>query len=133
MTLTYVDAGVLIVAARGGEARSERALALLLDAGRTFAASAFLKLEVIPQATFHKRANEVAFYERFFESVSVWADERGLTEAALREASMYGLQALDSLHVVAASQVGAVELVTLERPARSIYRAHAVKVIHLGY
>ena len=45
MTLTYVDAGVLIVAARGGEARSERALALLLDAGRTFAASAFLRLE----------------------------------------------------------------------------------------
>lgn len=132
MTLTYVDAGVLIVAAQGGEARSERALTLLFDAGRTFAASAFLKLEVIPQAVFHKQANEVAFYERFFESVSVWADERGLTEAALREASMYGLQAMDALHVVAAGQVGAVELVTLEKPARSIYRARAVKVIHLG-
>jgi predicted nucleic acid-binding protein len=132
VTLTYVDAGVLIVAAQGREARSERALTLLFDAGRTFAASAFLKLEVIPQAVFHKQANEVAFYERFFESVSVWADERGLTEAALREASTYGLQAMDSLHVVAASQVGALELVTLEKPGRSIYRTRAVKVIHLG-
>ena len=132
MTLTYVDAGVLIIAARGGEARSERALALLLDSGRTFAASALLKLEVIPQAAFHKRTNEVAFYERFFESVSVWADEQGLTEAALREASTYGLQAMDSLHVVAANQVGALELVTLEKPGRSIYRARAVKVTHLG-
>lgn len=132
MTLTYVDAGVLIVAARGGEARSERALALLLDAGRTFAASAFLRLEVIPQAVFHKRTTEVAFYERFFESVSVWADEQGLTEAALEEASTNGLQALDSLHVVAAKQVGAGELFTLEKPGRSIYRARAVKVIHLG-
>lgn len=132
MTLTYVDAGVLIIAARGGEARSERALALLLDPGRTFAASAFLRLEVIPQAAFHKRTSEVAFYERFFESVRVWADEQGLTEAALHEASTHGLQALDSLHVVAAKQVGARELFTLEKPGRSIYRARAVKVIHLG-
>lgn len=132
MTLTYVDAGVLIIAARGGEARSERALALLLDSGRTFAASAFLRLEVIPQAAFHKRTNEVAFYERFFESVTVWADERGLTEAALHEASTYGLHALDSLHVVAAKQVGALEFFTLEKPGRSIYWARAVKVIHLG-
>ena len=116
MTLTYVDAGVLIVAAQGGEDRSERALTLLFDAERTFAASAFLKLEVIPQAVFHKQAN----------------DELGLAEAALREASMYGLQAMDALHVVAAGQVGARELVTLEKPARSIYRARAVKVIHLG-
>ena len=29
--------------------------------------------------------------------MSVWADEQGLTEAALEEASTNGLQALDSL------------------------------------
>jgi predicted nucleic acid-binding protein len=132
VTLTYVDAGVLIVAARGGEARSERALALILDSERTFAASTFLKLEVIPQTAFHRQAIEVAFYERYFESVSVWANERTLPDAALREASMYGLQAMDALHVVAASEARAVELVTLERPGRSIYRARAVRVVHLG-
>ena len=60
MTLTYVDAGILIAAARGGEARSERALSLLLDSDRTSAASAFLRLEVIPQAAFHQRANGVS-------------------------------------------------------------------------
>ena len=113
MTLTYVDAGVLIVAARGGETRSERALALLGDPGRTFAASAFLRLEVIPQAAFHKQADEIAFYER-------------------SEASAYGLHAMDALHVAAASQVGAEELVTLEKPGRSIYRARSVKVVPLG-
>lgn len=64
--------------------------------------------------------------------MTVWADEQGLTEAALHEASTYGLQALDSLHVVAAKQVGALELVTLEKPGRSIYRATSVKVIYLG-
>lgn len=132
MTLTYVDAGVLIVAARGGEARSERALALLDDPGRTFAASAFLRLEVTPQAAFHKRADEVAFYERFFDGVSVWASDQDLPDAALLEASTYGLHAMDALHIVAASQAGAQELVTLEKPGRSIYRARAVKVIHLG-
>jgi predicted nucleic acid-binding protein len=91
-----------------------------------------LKLEVIPQAAFHKRANEVAFYERFFESVSVWAEERGLADAALHEASTDGLQAMDALHIAAAQQVGALELVTLERPGRSIYRARAVKIVYLG-
>ena len=30
---------------------------------------------MIPQPAFHKRVEEVAFFERFFQGVSVWADE----------------------------------------------------------
>lgn len=36
---------------------------------------------------------------------------------------------MDALHVVAAVSVGAEELVTTEKPARSIHRARAVKVV----
>ena len=82
---------------------------------------------MIPQAAFHKNAEEVAFYERFFESVNVWANETGLVEAALVEASTYGLHALDALHIAAAAQVGA-EFVTLENPRKPIYRTKSVKV-----
>lgn len=127
MTLTYVDASVLIMASREKRGVFQRALQLLGDPDRTFAASQFLMLEVIPQAAFHKRVDEVAFYERFFESVSVWANEEGLVKAALREASTHGLHAMDALHIAAAAQVGA-EFVTVENPRKPIYRTKSVKV-----
>lgn len=130
MTLTYVDASVLILASREKQGASQRALEFLGDPNRTFAASWFLKLEVIPQAAFHKRVDELAFYERFFESVSVWVNEDALGEAALREASTYGLHAMDALHIVAAAQVGA-EFITFENPRKPIHRTRSVRVTFL--
>ena len=132
MILTYADASVLIGTVRGQGDLPTRALAVLDDPERAFAASIFLKLEVLPQARFHKRGPEVAFYERFFASVSVWAtDLTAISEAALEEASTYGVEAMDALHVAAAAAVGAQELVTLEKPTRTIHRARAVKVVSL--
>jgi len=130
--LTYVDASVLIGTMRGQGDLLTRALAVLDDPERAFAASIFLKLEVLPQARFHKRAAEVEFYERFFSAVSVWAtDLTAISDAALEEASRYGIEAMDALHVAAAAAVGAQELVTLEKPTRTIHRARAVKVVSL--
>lgn len=130
MTLTYVDASVLILASREQQGAFQRALLFLGDPNRTFAASWFLKLEVIPQAAFHKRAEEVAFYERFFEGVSVWVKEEGLVKAAFKEASTYGLHAMDALHIAAAAQAGA-EFVTVENRRKPIYRTKSVKVTFL--
>ncbi len=130
MTLTFVDAAVLIAAARGGSEQATRAMGILDDPEGEFAASPFLRLEVLPQAVFNKREAEVAFYEAFFSAVSKWAtDLRGITEAALHEASRCGVETMDALHVAAAASVGAVELITAEKPARSIHRARAVKVV----
>lgn len=129
MTLTYLDASILILASRAQEGLSRRALDLLDDPDRTFAASSYLRLEVIPQAAFHKRAEEVAFFERFFQGVSVWPAESGLVEEALREASTYGLHALDALHIVAAARAGA-EFITVENPRKPMYRTRSVKVIY---
>ncbi len=129
MTLTFIDAGVLIAASRGGTEQATRALAVLGDPTRTFAASAFLRLEVLPQASFNRRHAELAFYEAFFAAVSVWAtDWPRIVDLALREASTFGVEAMDALHVAAAAVAGAEELVTIEKPTRSIHRARAVRV-----
>jgi predicted nucleic acid-binding protein len=62
--------------------------------------------------------------------VTHWAtnlDE--VTSIAVREASINGVEAVDALHVAAAASVGASELITTEKPSRSIHRARAIKVI----
>ena len=130
MTLTFVDAGVLIAAARGGTEQAGRAMAFLDDPDRSFAARPFLQLEVLPQAVFNKRRSEVAFYEAFFAVVTSWAtDLPAIVEAARLEASACGVEAMDALHVAAAASVGAAELVTAEKPTRSIHRARAIRVV----
>lgn len=60
MTLTYLDASVLILASRAQEGLSRRALDLIDDPNRTFAASSYLRLEVIPLAAFHNRRGHIA-------------------------------------------------------------------------
>ncbi|MEA2165304.1 MAG: hypothetical protein QOK37_3431 [Thermoanaerobaculia bacterium] len=130
MKLTFVDAGVLIAAARGGNVQAARAMEIFDDPEREFAASPFLRLEVLPQALFNKRVAEAAFYEAFFATVSHWAtDLAAVAEIAMREASTNGVEAMDALHVAAAVSVGASELITTEKPSRSIHRARSVKVV----
>lgn len=130
MKLTFVDAGILIAAARGGNVQAARAMEILDDPEREFAASAFLRLEVLPQAVFNKRTAEAAFYEAFFSTVTHWAtDLDTVTEIAMREASTFGIEAMDALHLAAAASVGAHEFITTEKPSRSIHRANAVKVV----
>jgi hypothetical protein len=101
---------------------------ILDDPDREFASSLFLRLEVLPQATFNKRVAEAAF----FSTVTHWAtDLDDVTEIALREASTNGIEAMDALHVAAAASVGAYELITTEKPSRSIHRARVIKVLTL--
>lgn len=130
MKRTFVDAGVLIAAARGGNVQAARAIEILDDPEREFAASVFLRLEVLPQAVFNKRVAEAAFYEAFFSAVTHWATNLDdITQIALREASTHGVEAMDALHVAAAISVGASELITTEKPSRSIHRATGVTVV----
>lgn len=130
MKRTFVDAGVLIAAARGGSVQAARAMEILDDPQREFAASAFLRLEVLPQALFNKRVAEAAFYETFFATVTHWAANLdAVAEMAMSEASTYGIEVMDALHIAAAISAGASELVTTEKPSRSIHRARGIKVV----
>ena len=52
---TFIDAGVLIAAARGKDAPSMSALEILDDQSREFVSSPFVELEVIPKAIYNRK------------------------------------------------------------------------------
>jgi len=129
LRITFVDAGVLIAAARGSSRASQIALSILNDPERVFASSTFVRLEVLPKALYHRQAEESAFYEEFFQDVRNWAPfGRSLVEDAMRVAIEAGLSALDALHVAAARAVGADELITSEKPGKPIHRVQGITV-----
>ena len=122
-TRTFIDASVLITAARGVENLSARAVQVLDDPDRVFVASDFLRLEVLPKALHFGRQAEVEFYEAFFSSVVRFvATSRRLVEEAAAEAAQAGLSAVDALHVAAAKRARCDELVTAEQPTKALFR-----------
>lgn len=130
MTLTFIDTGVLIAAARGDSELAAKAMAILDDPEREFVSSDFVKLEVLPKAVYHQNQAEVKFYELFFKSVKRWVKvSEALVEAAHAEACQTGLAAMDALHIVAATMTKADEFITTEKVGKPIHRATVVKVI----
>lgn len=132
MKRTFIDAGVLVAAARGVGEISEKALEVLQDSDREFASSIFIKLEVLPKAIYNRQTDEAEFYETFFNAVTYWAnDVERIIEEAYRIACTYGLASMDSLHVAAALLVGAEELVTTEKPTKPMYRVAGIQFISI--
>lgn len=132
MTITWIDAGVLITIVRGDQLRAGHDLAILRDPGRTFVASAFLRLELLPKALYHRNHSEVAFYEKFFTQVSDWAKPiEDVVAMAEREVAQHGLNALDALHVAAAILLGADEFVTIEGANKPLHRVTRIKVVSI--
>jgi len=127
LKITFID--VLIAASRGNTEVARRALEVLDDPGRSFASSVFIKLEVLPKASFHRRTDELAFYDDYFRSVDHWVNPgEALTANALSLARENGLSALDAIHGAAALEAKAAELVTTERRSRPIHRLTRIKV-----
>jgi hypothetical protein len=130
MRRTYIDSSVLIAAARG---TSEKALHVLADTSiREFACSDYVRLEVIPKATYENRPKELAMYDEFFASVSVWlAFDVEHLRMAFIEACRSGLSAMDAIHVVAAVSGNCDELVTMEKPSKPLHRTTLVSVLSI--
>jgi hypothetical protein len=129
---TFVDAGVLIAAARGKDDIAAQAVKILDDPNREFVASPFLKLEVLPKAVYEKRLDEVEFYETFFNAVTFWAESvNEITKNAYIEACKFGLNAMDALHVAAAVSAEAKDLITTEKAAKSIHRVNSINVLSI--
>jgi predicted nucleic acid-binding protein len=132
-TLTFIDSSVLIVAWRASDAKLKlKALSVLADPNRSFAASDFVELEVMPKAVYHRQQTEQAFYQNFFARLAVRVrNRRGLEVEAYNTAARYGLNAMDALHIAAAIEVGAAEFITAERPTSPLFRVRGVKVVSL--
>jgi predicted nucleic acid-binding protein len=131
--VTFVDSSVLITAARGQDAvLRKRALDVLADPNREFAASVFVQLEVMPKALWTRNQVEQQVYEDFFNDVKLWpSDTDAVIAQAQKEAAIYGLGSMDALHIAAALLLKADELVTMEKPTKSIHRTKSIKVVSL--
>ncbi|MGA2263080.1 MAG: PIN domain-containing protein [Acidobacteriota bacterium] len=127
--LVFIDAGVLIAAARGKNDVAERAMHILDDPALEFASSIFVKLEVLPKPLFLGMDDEAEFYETFFGAVSSWAEAQPtLAQQAYDEAVKRGLSAMDALHIAAAASVGADELITTEKQTKPIHRSQLISI-----
>jgi predicted nucleic acid-binding protein len=132
MKLTFIDAGVLMAAARGTDAESVSTMEILDDPDREFASSVFVKLELLPKSIFNKKQAEVDFYMAFFDAVAQWAaDLDAIADEAYREACASGLAAMDALHVAAARSTGAEELITTEKAGKPIHRVKSPAIVSI--
>jgi predicted nucleic acid-binding protein len=124
VTRTFLDAGVLIAAARGRGNIAERAHTVLDDPARVFVTSDYIRMEVLPKALYHRQNQEVLLYERFFSrAVQIVPPSVSLMQQAYTEACTCGLSALHAFHVAAAKVSGTEELITTERPTSPLFRA----------
>jgi len=129
VTRTFLDAGVLIAAARGIGIVPVRAHAILDDAERTFVTSEYIRMEVLPKALYHRQSQEVLLYERFFaRAAQIVSPSVPLIQQAYTEAYTSGLAALDALHIAAAKYSGAEEFITTERPTTPLFRVTGIVI-----
>ncbi len=132
MIRTYLDAGVLIIAARGVSDASDGAIRILADRDRQFVASGFLRLEVLPKAVYNQQPDEAVFYEDFFRAVVAWTrDDDAIVRAAYQLACTYGLAGMDALHVAAALALHADELVTTEKLTKPMHRVPLLRIVSI--
>jgi predicted nucleic acid-binding protein len=127
MKRTYLDSSVLIQAVQGVD--GDKTAGLLEDPQREFVAATFLKLELLPQPTFHKRRAELEFLEAFFERVIEWREaDEALVVAALTEAKSVPLTAMDAIHVAAAKALQCDEFITAEKPGKPLHKVRGLRV-----
>lgn len=128
---TYVDSNVLIAAFQGKEEIFRKAIEILDDPAREFIVSDFLRLETIPKPTFHKREEEVAFMEAFFESAQDnIASSPSITGTAI-QLGCHDIHPMDALHLSAALHASADEFVTLEKPEKPMFKVKELQVTSL--
>lgn len=131
---TYVDASLLIAAFRGDEDTSRRAMGVLDDPNRRLVVSDYLRLEVLPKPSFHRREDEVKFMNDILENASenVPSDPT-LTAIAIELASRYDLKPIDALHAGAAVKSRVDEFVTMERPTSPLCKIKEIIVVSLHH
>jgi predicted nucleic acid-binding protein len=132
MARIFVDSGVLVAAARGEYPFREAARELLSDPNHTFLTSPFVYLETAAKARYHQRVLELASYQIFFHHAEWARDVERTVQLGTELAKRYGVGPMDALHVAAANLLGADELVTVEKPGKSIDRVRTLRVAYLA-
>lgn len=108
------------------------ALPFLVDPAREYVTSDYVRLEVLPKCTYHKRTAEVEFCSEFFKLNSrIIPTSPALLEYALEEACSTGISGFDAVHIACAVFAGAEEFITSEKDTAPIHRTQKVKVISI--
>ncbi|MBI5197840.1 MAG: type II toxin-antitoxin system VapC family toxin [Nitrospirae bacterium] len=132
MKRTYIDANVLIAAFQGDEATSRRAMEVLDDPDTGLVVSGYLRLEVLPKPTFHRKCEEIEFMQAVLDSaIENVSSGPELMGCAIELASRYDLSPIDSLHVGAALTAGVDELVTMEKDTKPMCQVREIRVVSL--
>ncbi len=120
MSRVYLDTCVLMIAATGrDQSLVEQAVKELDRAGATYLFSSMIEMELLPQPTHNKRADELEFYKEFFASAErVQCDSSAQQVALELMLSKQGLQPMDAMHVATAQAGGASEFVTAEKSTK---------------
>ena len=133
MTRSFLDAGVLIAAARGTGVIPARAHAILDDPERSFVTSEYIRMEVLPKALYHRQHQEALLDEMFFSrAVQIVPASASLLMQAYTDACTFGLAALDALHIAAARFSGAEAFITTERRTKPLFRVTGLAIMTIA-
>ncbi len=130
--LTFLDAGVLLAAARTTSSHRLKALTVLADSRRKFVTTDFVKLETTLKCDYHGCQQQVEFYEEFFVSVDVFLDDvEAIISGAYQVGKQFGLNAMDALHISAAMFAQADEFITTERTNSPFQNVKGIKIVSI--
>jgi hypothetical protein len=86
----------------------------------------------LPKATFNKQQDETEFYETFLVlSPTGQPTSEQIMQDAYQIACTYGLAAMDAIHVAAALQIKADELITTEKSTKPMHRVREIQIISI--
>jgi predicted nucleic acid-binding protein len=88
----------------------------------------------LPKATFNKQQDETEFYETFYRLVLSSTGQptsEQIMQDAYQIACTYGLAAMDAIHVAAALQIKADELITTEKSTKPMHRVREIQIISI--
>jgi len=108
-------------------------LSLLEDPERRFITGDYVELETLTALRYKKQKERLEFARMFFcKSEYVNSTNRILVRAT-DLASNYGLSAMESLHAASALYAGADDLLTLEKPGKTLFRIppYVLKIVSL--
>jgi len=100
-------------------------------AGREYVTSDYVRLELIPKATFHTVINpSLSFYDTFFRAnIRCIPTSSSLITPAMEHGCATGIRGIDALHIACADFAGAEEFIATETPTKPIHRTKLIKVI----
>ncbi|MBM1004037.1 MAG: PIN domain-containing protein [Desulfofustis sp. PB-SRB1] len=128
---TGIDANLLIAAWSGRPPWFRTALTVLEDPARLLIVSDILWLEVMPKALYHANVEEASFYEAVFAKAHCQQITVELIETAKRLAQVYGLAAIDAIHIAVLLAADADEFVSGERGTKPMFRVSDLPIVSI--